>query len=83
MEISVLRTMDSAGRIVVPKKLRVQNGLEAGAPVLIYQLGPGQLGLCRAGRECALCGSPEILDEELPVCTGCAQKVAARLGARP
>jgi len=53
---SLLRTVDAMGRVVIPKSLRVQYGIDANCALEIFTDGQGII-LRKYSAPCALCGA--------------------------
>ena len=74
MSYIAVKTIDYAGRIVLPKAYRTKMGLETGSKVLLQE-EDGRLFVEPAEKKCRLCECKEIASEELPLCKECIEKV--------
>ena len=71
-----MRKVDTLGRIVIPKELRMKYGLTEGADITFEDNGEGVLvkgcdGLCRLCG--ALIGESEVI---FPLCGSCIERIA-------
>ena len=73
MSYIAVKTIDYAGRIVLPKAYRTKMGLETGSKVLLQE-EDGRLFVEPAEKKCRLCESNEIVADELPICKKCLEK---------
>ena len=77
----VVRTTDKLGRIVLPKSLRRERGIEAKDDLEIYVDGDS-IVLAKYSPGCVFCGRPEGLAEfrSKLVCQECKTNIAGRFG---
>ena len=73
MSYIAVKTIDQAGRIVLPKAYRLKMGLEPDSKVLLIE-DDGKLIIEAAAKKCKLCESNEIVDDSLPLCKECLEK---------
>lgn len=73
MSYIAVKTIDYAGRIVLPKAYRTKMKLEAGSTVLL-QVEDSKLIIEPAAKKCKLCECNEIVSDELPICKECLEK---------
>ena len=73
----IIRNIDELGRIVVPKEMRKNLGIEEGDPLEIYSEGDSII-LKKKQRSCIFCGSDEELSEfkEKYICKECLSDVS-------
>ena len=77
--IGIIREVDGLGRVVIPKELRREYGLNQGTPLEI--LADGKDIIFRSYiKQCAFCGQEENLLEENNVyaCSECLDKLASQ-----
>jgi AbrB family looped-hinge helix DNA binding protein len=73
MSYIAVKTIDYAGRIVLPKAYRTKMCLDAGSTVILQE-EDGRLFIEPASKKCRLCECNEIVDEALPLCKDCLEK---------
>lgn len=73
MLYGTVKTIDYAGRIVLPKEYREKMGLEPGSKVILHELN-GKLTIETVTPKCKLCEQNDIIDEKLPLCKECLEK---------
>ena len=73
----IIRNIDELGRIVVPKEMRKNLGIQEGDPLEIYSEGDSII-LKKKQRSCIFCGSDEELSEfkEKYICKECLSDVS-------
>ncbi len=69
-----VKTIDQAGRIILPKEYRNKMGLETGSKVVLYEEN-GKLTIETVSPKCKICECNEIVDDNLPLCKECFEKV--------
>lgn len=67
------KTIDYAGRIVLPREYRTKMGLEPGTEVILHE-EKGKLTIEALSPKCKICECDEIVDDELPLCRACLEK---------
>ena len=74
--VGIVRNIDDAGRLVIPKGLRAAYGFEARDPVEIYVLDDG-IFIKKYSLHCPLCGSGEELKTigDTRLCVHCFEKI--------
>jgi transcriptional pleiotropic regulator of transition state genes len=80
---SVVRKIDSLGRVVIPAEQRRALGISEG-DLIETRLEFGRVVILKVEPECALCGSVSDLSEMLDkhVCNNCVRSLVDRSGAR-
>ena len=80
---SVIRKIDSLGRVVIPAEQRRALGIGEG-DLVETRLEFGRVVILKVEPECALCGGVSDLSEMLDkhVCDGCVRTLVNRSGAR-
>lgn len=73
MLYGALKTIDYAGRIVLPRQYRNELGLEPGSQVIL-SLKDGEISIRPISQKCKICEANEIVDENLPLCAECLEK---------
>ena len=73
MSYIAVKTIDYAGRIVLPKAYRTKMKLDTGSTVLL-QIEDTKLIIEPAEKKCKLCECNEIVDDKLPLCKECLEK---------
>ena len=70
--IGIVRNVDELGRIVIPKELRVNMGMDTGQPVEIF-VDKGNIVLQKYQAGCIFCGEIDDMVEfkGKPVCRNC------------
>ena len=69
-----VKTVDDAGRIVLPKEYRNKMNINSGTKVVLYE-NDGKLTMEVVTPKCKLCGTAEQVNEELSLCENCIKKV--------
>lgn len=73
MLYGTVKTIDYAGRIVLPREYRTRMGLEPGTKVILHEQN-GKLTIEPVAPKCKICECNEIIDDELPICKECLEK---------
>lgn len=73
MLYGTVKTIDYAGRIVLPREYRTKLGLEPDAKVILHEQN-GKLTIEPVAPKCKVCEVNEIVSEELPLCKECLEK---------
>lgn len=73
MSYIAVKTIDYAGRIVLPKAYRTKMNLEPGSSLLL-QIEDNKLIIEPAEKKCKICECNEIVDDTLPLCKDCLEK---------
>ena len=76
--IGIIREIDSLGRVVIPKELRREYGLNKGTPLEIFADGKNIIFRLYI-KQCTFCGKGENLLEENGVfaCSECLDRLAS------
>lgn len=74
MLYGTVKTVDEAGRIVLPKEYRNKMNISAGTKVVLYE-NDGKLTIEVVTPKCKLCSTAENVNEELSLCEECIKKV--------
>jgi AbrB family looped-hinge helix DNA binding protein len=74
MLYGTVKTVDEAGRIVLPKEYRNKMNISVGTKVVLYE-NDGKLTIEVVTPKCKLCGTAENVNEELSLCEECIKKV--------
>ncbi len=74
MLYGTVKTVDKAGRIVLPKEYRKKMNISEGTQVVLSESN-GKLTLEVITPKCKLCGAVERINEELSLCDKCIKKV--------
>ena len=74
MLYGTVKTVDEAGRIVLPKEYRNKMNISAGTKVVLYE-NDGKLTIEVVTPKCKLCNTAEHVNEELSLCKECIKKV--------
>ena len=81
MLYGTVKTVDEAGRIVLPKEYRNKMNISVGTKVVLYE-NDGKLTIEVVTPKCKLCGAAENVNEELSLCEKCIKKVKIRRSLR-
>ncbi len=74
MLYGTVKTVDHAGRIVLPKEYRKKMNINPGTKVVLFE-NDGKLTMEVVTPKCKLCGTGEKVNEELSLCEECIEKV--------
>ncbi len=74
MLYGTVKTVDHAGRIVLPKEYRKKMNITPGTKVVLYE-NDGKLTMEVVTPKCKLCETDENVNEELSLCEECIKKV--------
>lgn len=74
------RTLDNAGRLVIPSKIRKKLNLTEDT-LLDVDVKKDQIIITRNANCCVLCNTTKNVIEDLRVCKSCAEKIAARINS--
>lgn len=74
MLYGAVKTVDHAGRVVLPKEYRKRMNISPGTQVMLSEKD-GKLTIEVATPKCKLCGATEHINEKLSVCEECIKKI--------
>lgn len=73
MLYGIIKTIDNAGRLVLPIEYRQKMGITPGTKVVLYE-NDGKLIVEVVTPKCKLCGSTNVVSEEFLLCDDCIKK---------
>lgn len=74
MARGIVRVVDKLGRIVLPKEYRKKMHMDTGTKIMVSEDG-GKITIEVITPKCKICGSPENIREEFPLCDKCIAQV--------
>lgn len=73
MNYGAIKTIDNAGRLVIPNEYRQKLGLTPNTKVALYE-DNGKLVIEVVTPKCKICGSANVVSEDFLLCKDCVNK---------